>query len=125
MTSPTAVILSLNARLDAAGPARNRLPLVCTRPPKLKLGPGKKLKSVSEKTPNWKTGIATVSRLRLRWTSPPEAVRAVDSSVYCVRSAISPWYGPDEIGRAVPRGLPLASGHAPPTPRPALPGRHG
>ena len=44
--------------------ARNRLPLVCTRPPKLKFGPAKKLRSTSENMPNWNTGMATVSRLR-------------------------------------------------------------
>ena len=53
MISPTAV-----TRSDSVSPgvvasvARKMLWLLCTRPPKLKFGPGKKLRSFSEKMPN-------------------------------------------------------------------------
>jgi hypothetical protein len=49
-TSPTAVTLSESVRVEPL--ERNKLPFVCTRPPKLKLGPAKKLRSTSENVPN-------------------------------------------------------------------------
>ena len=48
-----------------------------TRPPKLKSGPAKKLRSLSEKIPNWNTGMATVCMVRRMRTSEPPSVRAV------------------------------------------------
>src|SRR5208282_6189583 len=57
--------------------ARKRFPLVCVRPPKLNTGPGKKLRSVCEKTPNWNTGMPTVCVVRCSLTSEPAVVRAV------------------------------------------------
>ena len=60
MISPTAVTLLAIVSVLPSPSASHRLPLVCTRPPKLKSGPAKKLQSMSEKIPNWKIGIATV-----------------------------------------------------------------
>ena len=70
--------------------ARNRLPLVAVRPPKLNCGPGKKLRSVIEKMPNWNMGIPTVCVVRCSFASLLFTVRAVTSSVYCVARALMP-----------------------------------
>ena len=69
-----------------------------TRPPNAKFGPAKKLRSFSEKMPNWNTGIATVCIVRRMRTSAPPVVRAVTSMLYGVIRPIRPWYGPAVIG---------------------------
>jgi hypothetical protein len=47
----------------------------------LKSGPAWKLRSVSEKIPNWNTGTATVCRVRCILTSEFVVVRAVTVAV--------------------------------------------
>src|SRR5580704_5945099 len=58
MISPTAVTFDDKVSVVPLPWARNRLPLVATRPPKLKSDPAKKLRSVDENIPNWNTGMA-------------------------------------------------------------------
>ena len=82
--------------------------LLCTRPPKLKFGPAKKLRSFSEKMPNWKTGIATVCSVRVRLASDPSGRRAVTVIVYGVARPTSPWNAPDDTVVTVAVGLPCA-----------------
>ena len=60
---------------------RKRCWFECTRPPKSKFGPAKKLRSFSEKMPNWNTGMPTVCISRRMRTSASPAVRAVTSIV--------------------------------------------
>ena len=57
--------------------ARKRLPLVCTRPPKSKSGPGCQPMSTSENMPNWKSGMAMLWTSRCSRVSPRLPVRAV------------------------------------------------
>ena len=72
--------------------------LECTRPPKSKFGPAKKLRSFSEKMPNWNTGTATVCTSRRMRDSafppPPTVDLAVTVIVYGVTSPRRPWKGP-------------------------------
>ena len=79
ITSLNAVIRPVRVSVAPGPSSRNKLPLVWTRPPIVKLAPAKKLWSISEKMPNWNTGIATACTVRLRCTSPPVAVFAVTS----------------------------------------------
>ena len=65
-----------------------------TRPPKLKLSPPYKVRSVSEKTPNWNTGTATVCSSRRSRTSDPPVEWPVTVTVYFVRMPLKPVYGP-------------------------------
>ena len=78
MTSPTAVIRSEMVSVSPVASARNRLPFVCTRPPKVNVSPAWNARSVSENTPNWKTGTAIVCSVRfMRTSAPPASDRAV------------------------------------------------
>ena len=90
MMSLTAVTLSVSVSVAPSPSDRNRLPLVCTRPPKLKFGPAKNERSTSEKMPNWNTGIATDSTSRVRCASPLAVDLATTSSRYSFFNASSP-----------------------------------
>ena len=90
MISPTAVTRSWSVSVAVPSCLRNRCWLLCTRPPNAKFGPAKKLRSFSEKMPNWNTGMPTVCISRRIRTSAPPVVRAVTSIVYGVMSPVRP-----------------------------------
>ena len=71
MISPAAVTLLEIVSVLGANSPNHRLPLVCTRPPKLNGGSAKKSRSPCEKIPNWKRGMATVCTLRWSLVSEP------------------------------------------------------
>src|SRR5258706_6703629 len=55
------------------------------------------VRSVSEKTPNWYTGTATVCSSRRSRTSAPPLESAVTVMGYLVMMPLNPAYGPDVI----------------------------
>ncbi len=112
--SPTAVTrLARNSPLVSLVPSssldRKTFSFECTRPPKLNGGPAKKLRSFSEKMPNWKTGMATVCSVRVRLVSDPSRSRPVTSMSYGVARPTRPWNGPFCTVMTVAWALPAPS----------------
>ena len=64
---------------------------------KIKIGAGKKEKSLSENTPNWNTGISATCALRIMLTSWPPGSTAVASMFTGMICAHKPWFGPELI----------------------------
>src|SRR3954468_1324908 len=77
--------------------AKNKFRLVCTRPLKSKSGPGKKLRSLSENTPNWKMGIRATSTWRIMFTVSPVGRNAPTCIIKGTTCACKPALGPWEM----------------------------
>src|SRR5260370_834856 len=73
------------------------------RPSIVKAGPAKKSRSLSEKTPNWKTGISATSTFRIMRTSSLVLVLAVTASVKATARAESMISSSNVVTSAMPR----------------------
>src|SRR3979411_806506 len=113
MSSPAAVTLLEIVSVLGENSASQRLPFVCTRPPKLNGGSAKKSRSPWEKIPNWKRGVPLV--VPWRWTlfHEPRAVLGVTAMLYLVESATRPAYGPVVSVLKLDAGFPCALGVKP------------